>query len=309
MSRNSKQKTKQNSINGNINRALESNIESKVDNPPSPLIHNPSHINDQCFHIVSPLIFSTELSKLANCQVWLKLENLQPAGSHKVRGIGAYCLRQYNLGITQFYCSEGSNSCIATAYIGRQLECKVTAIVPENCSKHILALLKVHHAEILKYGTSWEDATLQAKTLQMHNPDSCFVSSYDHADIWEGNKSIITEIGKQIGDTPVGGVVLGVGGGGLLSGVVMGMEEAGLENVPIVAVETHGCNSLQQSVYAEKVLTLQMSNTKAESLAQRRVCSKAFESCFAHPVIPVSVSDNMAANGIVQFASKPKSLK
>lgn len=49
--------------------------------------------NQKTFHVVSPLIESDELSSwLKNAQndtkVYLKLENVQPSGSFKMRGIG-----------------------------------------------------------------------------------------------------------------------------------------------------------------------------------------------------------------------------
>ena len=39
-------------------------------------------------HIATPLIHSEKLSKHAKRPVYLKLENLQPTGSFKIRGIG-----------------------------------------------------------------------------------------------------------------------------------------------------------------------------------------------------------------------------
>jgi len=42
-------------------------------------------------HVNTALIESPELSKRAGVQVWLKLENTQPTGSFKIRGIGHLC--------------------------------------------------------------------------------------------------------------------------------------------------------------------------------------------------------------------------
>ena len=42
-------------------------------------------------HVETPLIESTRLSKAASCKVYLKLENSQPAGSFKIRGLGLLC--------------------------------------------------------------------------------------------------------------------------------------------------------------------------------------------------------------------------
>ena len=43
-------------------------------------------------HCKTPLILSTPISKERSFNVWLKLENCQPSGSFKLRGIGNACL-------------------------------------------------------------------------------------------------------------------------------------------------------------------------------------------------------------------------
>ena len=53
--------------------------------------NNNQHID--AFHVTSPLVESDELSKLLqtgenDAKVFLKLDNIQPSGSFKIRGIG-----------------------------------------------------------------------------------------------------------------------------------------------------------------------------------------------------------------------------
>lgn len=43
------------------------------------------------FHRVTPLLESWALSRVAGMPVFLKYENVQPAGSFKIRGIGHFC--------------------------------------------------------------------------------------------------------------------------------------------------------------------------------------------------------------------------
>lgn len=43
------------------------------------------------FHVVSPVLESLPLSKAAGTKVFMKLENVQPSGSFKIRGIGHRC--------------------------------------------------------------------------------------------------------------------------------------------------------------------------------------------------------------------------
>lgn len=43
------------------------------------------------FHIISPILESLPLSRAAGTKVYMKLENIQPTGSFKIRGIGRLC--------------------------------------------------------------------------------------------------------------------------------------------------------------------------------------------------------------------------
>ena len=51
-------------------------------------------------------------------------------------------------------------------------------------------------------------------------------------------------------------VILSVGGGGLMCGVLDGMYKAGWSKVPVLAVETHGADSLASAVNAGELVTL-----------------------------------------------------
>lgn len=52
------------------------------------------------FHLNTPLLESATMSKLVGTTVYLKMENSQPSGSFKIRGIGHLCQQvgaQYTL--------------------------------------------------------------------------------------------------------------------------------------------------------------------------------------------------------------------
>ena len=51
-------------------------------------------------------------------------------------------------------------------------------------------------------------------------------------------------------------MILSVGGGGLMCGVLQGMHDVGWKDVPLVAMETKGANSLASSLDAGEVVTL-----------------------------------------------------
>lgn len=67
--------------------------------------------------------------------------------------------------------------------------------------------------------------------------------------------SLVKELEQDLREKP-GAIVLSVGGGGLLNGVVEGLRRAGWADVPIVAMETLGADSLNAAMKAGELVTL-----------------------------------------------------
>ncbi len=90
-------------------------------------------------HLETPLIESDPLSLAAGRRVRLKLDNLQPPGSFKIRGIGAACEAHAQAGKRRFVSSSGGNAGIAVAYAGRRLSVPVVVVVPETTTERARA--------------------------------------------------------------------------------------------------------------------------------------------------------------------------
>lgn len=69
-------------------------------------------------HVRTPLVPSVEISEKAGREVLLKLENVQPSGSFKIRGIGHLCSKAKANGTKRFVSSSGGNAGAAVAYAG-----------------------------------------------------------------------------------------------------------------------------------------------------------------------------------------------
>lgn len=68
---------------------------------------------------------------------------------------------------------------------------------------------------------------------------------------------MIAEARASLGpDVKPGAVVIAVGGGGLLCGVVQGLQDVGWTDVPIVAMETEGADCFNAAVKAGRLVTL-----------------------------------------------------
>lgn len=247
-------------------------------------------------HIETPLIESGALGSNERT-VWLKMEALQPPGSFKIRGIGHACQEYVRRGARRFISSSGGNAGIAAAYAGRKLGVPVLVVVPETTTERARALIRRERADIIVHGASFQEANAHAQSLL--GPSDAFIHPFDDPLLWDGHASMIDEVARA-GVQP-DAVVLSVGGGGLLCGVLQGLHRNGWEQVPVIAVETAGADSLAQAMAAGERVTLPAITSIATSLGARQVAQQAFEWTQRHPVRSAVVSDADAVAACLRF--------
>ncbi|KAJ8659672.1 hypothetical protein O0I10_004651 [Lichtheimia ornata] len=263
---------------------------------------NPTMEDTQTLHVPTPLLHAPNLSLKLNCNIFYKMENIQPSGSVKMRGIGNFCYRtvQTRGTDTQFVCGSGMNTVLAVSYCARQLGVEALIVVPKATKERICETIRGDGSQLILYGEDWAASEAHARKLVRRN--GIYVPCADHEHLWKGYSTIVQELKTQLHDGPPAAIICPVGGGGLLNGVITGLQEIGWKEVPVIAVETHGSNAFQASVVAGKLVTLPKLTTIASSLAAKSVSSKSLELSLAHPVVPFAVSDGMAADAVRLFA-------
>lgn len=248
-------------------------------------------------HIQTPLVRSQPLSLLNQKDVWLKLDALQPSGSFKLRGVGALCENHIRNGKKRFISSSGGNAGIAVAYSGRQLSIPVTVFVPETTTDRAKQLIEQEGATVVVHGASWQEAN--ALALSQIDEETAFVHPFDNETMWHGHATLVDEVIQA--DCAFDCVVLSVGGGGLLSGVVAGLERNGLGKTPVIAIETTGSDSLAQSVKQGSRIELPAITSIATSLGAKQVCENAFNLTLSHDIRTHVVSDLDALEACEHF--------
>jgi L-serine/L-threonine ammonia-lyase len=248
--------------------------------------------------------------------IYLKLENLQPSGSFKSRGIGnllskAILSHGPNKPI-HFYCSSGGNAGLACVTAAISLRRPATIVVPMSTSALMVGKLKTLGANVVQKGCHWSEAdTYLREELLAHDKNGVYVPPFDHEDIWEGNGSLIDEVEKQMADKGgYDGIVCSVGGGGLFAGLMAGLErngrlqsrQNGPHGVKVLAMETEGADSLAYSLRSQKLSRLDAITSIATSLGATQVARKAFEWAQRPEVTSCVFSDAEAAMASVNFA-------
>ena len=255
----------------------------------------------------TPLILSTPLSSRLGKPVWLKMDALRPSGSFKDRGIQNLMLDMCSRGIKAVVSSSGGNAGLATAVCGRKLGIQVTVVVPETTKALMLDKLRAEGAEVIVHGADWNAANELAQEL-VQKEGRGFVHPFEGPLMWTGHASLVEEIKQQWaeaqpGGQPPGCVVLSVGGGGLLCGVLEGLEKVGWGNIPVITTETHGAASFAAAHKEGSLVTLPAITTIATSLGARCVSQTALDRAKAHPgtVHTYTTTDQICCKALVQF--------
>jgi L-serine/L-threonine ammonia-lyase len=276
--------------------------------------------------IQTPLIESSTLSRAAGCRIFLKLENLQPSASFKSRGIGNLILQQVahhshasparNL---HFFSSSGGNAGIACVTAARSLGYPASVVVPDSTDAAFIAKIRAAGAsDVIQHGSSWKfaDKYLRSEVIpkaERSGEVGIYVPPFDHEDVWQGASTMVEEIQKQMPDSErPDAIVCSVGGGGLFSGIMQGLDRVGWSTgddaVKVLAMETDGAHSLQYSLKKGKLSEMDKITSIAKSLGAVQVCEDAFTKAQRPNVRSVVLSDAEACMGCWRLADDERIL-
>jgi L-serine/L-threonine ammonia-lyase len=258
---------------------------------------------DEPLHIETPLMKSGPLSEKTGCNIYLKLENTQPAGSYKVRGIGRLVQLSAKNGAKRFVSSSGGNAGVAAAYAAKAIGYPCTVVVPTTTAQFMQDKIKRDATNLEIFGQAFDDA--HGKAVQMlGEPGTVLIHPFDHPEIWEGHSTIMDEIEKQLPkNSKPDAVILSVGGGGLLSGCLLGMHKRGWNDVPVITMETYGTESFYKCVTTGQWAQLDEIRSICKTLGAKKVCKRAFDWISEHKQIHSSlVTDKQAVEACISFA-------
>jgi L-serine/L-threonine ammonia-lyase len=155
------------------------------------------------------------------------------------------------------------------------------------------------------HGQVWDESNQLALQLA-EDPQTQYVPAFDHPLLWEGHSTMIDEI---LEDCPqVDTLITSVGGGGLLAGILTGLERHQRTDCRIIACETEGAASFAAAVAAGHPVKLSQIKTIANSLAASQVAAWPVEHIRRFPHDCVVLSDDAAINGVVRFAEDMRQL-
>lgn len=229
----------------------------------------------------------------------VKMECYQPDGSFKIRGISKYCQELQAQGVKKLVSASGGNAGHATAHCARLLGMDCTVVIPGSASSYMADVIRREGAEVISCGSIFDDANAMAMEIAAKEPNAHFVHPFDHPTIWNGHSTIVDELVEQT-DKP-DAIVLSVGGGGLLNGVIEGLDRNGWGDVPVIGVEVEGAPKFRKALEVGHPVYLDHLDTLANTLAGKVISQQSVDYAKTHNITSYLVSDAQAANGVLQF--------
>jgi threonine dehydratase len=152
----------------------------------------------------------------APAEIWLKLENLQPIGSFKIRG-AANAVRtadpaQLEAGLVT---ASAGNMAQGVAWMARELDVPATIVVPEHAPQTKLDAAERLGGTVMRvpYADWWR----AIEESRAEGVDGLFIHPVEDERVIEGNGTVALEILEDLPDPDA--VLVPFGGGGLVTGI------------------------------------------------------------------------------------------
>lgn len=222
----------------------------------------------------TPLTWSRPLSDACGSQVRLKCENLQRAGSFKVRG--AY-VRIHNLPPAErdrgVVAASAGNHAQGVALAATLHGVESTVFMPAGAPLPKIAATESYGAQVRFAGTTVDEALVAAREYARAT-GAAFIHPFDHPDVVAGQGTIALEILEQCPEAKT--VLVATGGGGLLAGVGVVMR-ALRPDIRVVGVQAAAAAAYPPSLAADRPVQLPAMATMADGIAVGRPGEVPFE--------------------------------
>lgn len=158
----------------------------------------------------------------APAEIYLKLENLQPIGSFKLRGAANAIARlspeQLELGVVT---ASAGNMAQGVAWCARNLGISCTVIAPETAPATKITAIERLGGRVIKVSfAEWWRAFAERSYPGV---EGTFIHAFDDPHVMAGNGTIGLEILEDLPDADA--VIIPWGGGGLTCGIASAMRE------------------------------------------------------------------------------------
>lgn len=253
--------------------------------------------------IRTPMEESRWLSRIVGGPVLLKAENLQRAGSFKIRG--AY-VRMAGLSEEErargVVAASAGNHAQGVALAAQLLGLKAVVFMPEGAPIPKEKATRGYGAEVRFHGATI-DESLRAAQEYADATGAVLIHPFDHADIVAGQATCGLDIVEQAPEVRT--VVVPTGGGGLLAGVATVVKRHD-PSIRVVGVQAEGAAAYPGSLRAGHPEALTSMSTMADGIAVGRPGDVPFAAVQEHVDEVVTVNEEALSQALLMLLERAK---
>mgnify|MGYP003783645001 CR=1 FL=1 len=250
-----------------------------------------------------PVANARWLSELVGGPVFLIPENLQRAGSFKIRGafnrLFKLTQEERDLGVVA---ASAGNHAQGVALAARMLGIRATVFMPQGATIPKVEATKGYGAEVEFAGSSIDEALVEARAFS-DRTGAILIHPFDHQDIVAGQGTLGLEILEKIPDVKT--VVVCTGGGGLLAGVALAIKSLNPE-VTVIGVQAEGAAAYPASLAAGSPQKLDNMSTMADGIAVGLPGAIPFEIVKEHVDEIMTVSEDQLSSAALLLLERAK---
>lgn len=211
----------------------------------------------------TPLVKNDYLSQKYNANIYLKLENLLPIGSFKLRGalnkISSLSDEEKAQGVVAV---SAGNHAQGVAWAAKKFGVKATIIMPKPSPIVKILNTEALGAKVILHGENVDESFEYVQTYLKENQGT-YVHPFHDPLVIAGQGSIGYELKEQIDNIDY--IFAAIGGGGLVSGLGTTCKRF-FPNAKVIGTQAQGANSMVRSLQAGELMSSDSVMTIADGI-------------------------------------------
>ena len=209
----------------------------------------------------------------APAEIYLKLENLQPIGSFKIRGAANVMARTPRERLERgVLTASAGNMAQGVAFCARRMGIEATIVAPETAPATKIGAVERMGGRVIKVPFAEWWRTFETRSYP--GVEATFIHAFDDLDVMAGNGTIGLELLEDLPE--VDAVVIPWGGGGLSCGIAAVLR-ARAPRVRIYAAEIESGAPLAASLAAGEPRTVEYKPSFVDGIGSKMVFASMFE--------------------------------
>lgn len=251
----------------------------------------------------TPLIKNDYLSRKYNANIYLKLENLQPIGSFKLRGalnkIASLSDEEKKNGVLAV---SAGNHAQGVAWAAKKFDVKATIIMPKPSPIVKILNTEALGAEVILEGDNVDESFEFSKTYLEKN-NKTLVHPFHDPLVVAGQGSISFELKEQIDHIDY--LIGAIGGGGLVTGMGF-MAKKFFPGVKVIGTQASGANSMVKSLQKGEVVNSEKVMTIADGIKVKNPNQEMFNLLDSVVDDVIDVDDNKISISILELMEQAR---